>query len=508
MRNRNASIFLQGTAIVLLIIATVLTIYSLIAYSRQRNNYPPGMTIGGVPVGGLDARTASQRVLQVYNTPIEIHYGGGAIHVEPTAIGFQLDVDSMLAAADLGRTGGPFWGGFWDYLWNRDSAATTVPLRASISEERLRAYLQTEIAPRYDQPATPAQPIPGSTTFTPGQPGQTLDLDSAVPLIEDALRSPTSRTVILSAVSNAASARPTLQNLEILMKQVVLTSRFDGLIDVDMIDLQTGQELHFALNQGQNVGVNPDIAFTAASTIKIPILLAYFVQHGTSPVDSSIDSEITRMIHLSDNDATDAVMRELDPANGPLVVTSDLKKIGLENTFLAGFFFAGAPQLQRFSTAANQRTDISTEPDSYNQTTPSDMAALLEDIYQCSTAGGGALVAAFPDKINQAVCKQIINYLAADKIGILIQGGTPEGTVVAHKHGWVTDPATGLDHDWSDAGIVYTPGGNFVLTIYAFHPIQIILYDPAPNADQLPSYANQLFAHLTQAVYNYFNNSH
>jgi beta-lactamase class A len=507
VRNRNASVFLQVTAICLLIIATFLAIYSLISYSRQRNNYPLGMTIGGVPVGGLDARGASQRVLQVYNMPLEIRYGGGVIQVDPPVIGFQLDVDSMLAAADLGRTGGNFWGGFWDYLWNRDPTANAVPLRATISEERLRAYLQTEISPRYDQPATPAQPIPGSTSFTPGVPGQSLDMESAVPLIEDALRSPTNRSVTLSGVRNAAAARPTLKNLEILMKQIVTTSGFDGLIGMYMLDLQNGQEIHFALNQGQEIPVNRDIAFTAASTIKIPILVSYFIQHGTKPVDTLVAAELTNMIHVSDNNATDAVMRELDPVNGPLVVTNNMKKIGLQNTFIAGFFFAGAPQLQRFSTPANQRTDISTEPDSYNQTTPSDMGMLLEDIYQCSATGGGALVAAFPDKINQAVCKQIVDYLAADKLAILIQGGVPEGTTVAHKHGWVTDPATGLDHDWSDAGIVYTPGGNFVLTLYAYHPVQIIFENRAPGAVQLPSYANQLFPHLTQAVYNYFNTS-
>ena len=83
MRNRNTNIFLRGTAILLLIVATVLTISSLVGYSRQRNNYPPGMTIGDVPVGGLDPQAASQRVLQVYSTPIEIQYGGGTIQVEP-----------------------------------------------------------------------------------------------------------------------------------------------------------------------------------------------------------------------------------------------------------------------------------------------------------------------------------------------------------------------------------------------------------------------------------------
>jgi beta-lactamase class A len=492
VRNRNSNILLRGTAIFLLIIAIVLTIVSLVGYSRQRNSYPAGMTIGGVPVGGLDPQTASQRVLQVYNTPIEIQYAGGVIQVDPTLVGFELDMDSMLAAADLTRTGGAFWGGFWDYLWNRDPTPVPVPLRATIAEERLRTYLQLEVAPRYDQPPELAQPIPGTTSWTPGKPGQTLDIDRAVPLIEDALRSPSNRTVTLAFTQNAV-ARPTLQNLEIQMKQVIGTSDFDGSIGVYMLDLQNGQEIHFALDQGRELPVTPDVAFTASSTIKIPILVSYFILHGTGPVDDSVNAKIVNMIHKSDNVASDAIMAELDIDRGPLVVTEYMKKLGLDNTFLAGFFEPGSPLLQRFSTPANQRTDVFNDPDSYNQTTPSDMGMLLEDIYQCAQTGGGALVADFPDKIDQDVCKRIIDYLVADKIGVLIEAGVPEGTQVAHKHGWVTD-ADGVIRNFSDAGIVYTPGGNFVLAVYAHHPVQIVF-----------DRANALFANLAKSVYNYYN---
>ena len=493
MRNRNANIFLRGTAIFLLIVATVLTISSLVGYSRQRNNYPSGMTMGGVPIGGLDPQAASQRVLQVYKTPIQIQYNGDIIQIDPTSVGFQLDIDSMLAAADLNRTGGAFWSGFWDYIWNRNPAPQAVPLRATIAEDRLRAYLQTEIAPRYDQPPSPAQPIPGSTSFTHGQPGLVLDIDHAVPLLEDALRSPTNRSVTITSTQNAATSRPTLKNLEILMKQVVTTSGFDGIIGVDMLDLQNGQEIHFALDKGQELSVAPDVAFTASSTIKIPILVSYFIQHGTASVDDSVNTKILNMIHKSDNVASDDVMRELDPDTGPLVVSQDMNTLGLQNTFMAGFFYTGAPRLKSFSTPANQRTDITTQPDSYNQTTSSDMAILLEDIYQCSETGGGALVAAFPNKMNKDVCKHIIYYLEQDKIGVLIEAGVPEGTQVAMKHGWIPG-SDGILHDVSAAGIVYSPGGNFVLSAYTYHPIQ-----------NLFDVTNPLIANLTRAVYNYFN---
>lgn len=492
MNNRNTNIFLRGTSILFISIAIVLTTVSLIGYSRQRNNYPAGMTIGGVPVGGLTPAEATQRLLEVYTSPVEVQYAGALIQIDPSVVGFSVDAESMLAAADLTRTGGSFWAGYWDYLWNRDPAATTVPLSFALQEERLRAYLETEIAPRYDLPAAPAQPVAGSTTFLPGEPGQSLDVDRAVRLIGDALKSPTERIVALTYQQSAA-ARPTIENLEILLKQIVTISDFDGLLGLYLVDLQTGQEIHFALNNREELPVEPDIAFTASSTIKIPILVSYFVNRGTN-LDDETKLILQEIFQKSDNNATDQLMEKLEENQGPLMVTRDMEAIGLQNTFIGGFFYLGAPNLLgNHITPANERDDISTDPDPYTQTTPSDIGTLLTDIYQCSENGGGSLAAAFPGKVDAAACKLMIDYLTQDKFGSLIQAGVPDGTVVAHKHGFVRD-AFDVIHDISDAGIVYTPNGNFVLAIYTYHPTQAVW-----------DVVNPLVVKLTQATYNYFN---
>ncbi len=496
MRNRSSVPILRFASIVILSIAIVLTVIALIGYSRQRNNYPGGMTIAGVEVGGVDPQIASERVLQVYSSPIEVQYGEAIIHVAPSVVGFELDMESMIAAADLARTGGSFWGGFWNYLWNRDPAPVAVPLSATVSEERLRAYLQNEISARYDEPSTPAQPIPGSTTFSPGSPGIILDIDRAVRLIEDTLRSPGNRTVVLS-YQRSAAARPTMQNLEILLQQNITVAGFDGVIGVYLQDLQNGQEIHFAMDKGELISVNPDIAFTASSTVKIPIMVSYFIKYGSEALNEPSSALILDMIRKSENPPADRLMEGLDALRGPLVVTEDMRKIGLENTFLAGFFCSAefpCPLLQRIETPANQRRDVVTDPDAFNQTTPSDIGMLLADIYQCSETEGGALIAAFPDKINSEICQQMITFLASDKIGVLIEAGVPEGTQVAHKHGWISDPASLVIKNISDAAIVYTPGGNYILVIYAYHPVQTV-WEPV----------SALFAQMSQAVYNYYN---
>jgi beta-lactamase class A len=310
-------------------------------------------------------------------------------------------------------------------------------------------------------------------------------------VIGDALKSPSNRTVALT-FQRTTPGRPPLKNLQILIKQIIDLTPFDGVAGIYLQDLQTGDEMHFGYNQNKDVPVDPDIAFTASSTIKIPILVSVYKNLGPQ-IDQATQDLILEMITKSENPASDALMRKINDTRGPLIVSEDMKTLGLPNTFLAGYFFDGAPLLQRFDTPANLRADVFTSPDAYNQTTPSDIGSLLADLYQCSQAGGGGLVAAFPDKINQAVCVQMINSLKLDRIGVLIEAGLPEGTQIAHKHGWISGPS-GIIQNISDAAIVYTPGGNYVLTIYIYHPIQAV-WEPISG----------MIAKISEAVYNYYN---
>jgi beta-lactamase class A len=174
------------------------------------------------------------------------------------------------------------------------------------------------------------------------------------------------------------------------------------------------------------------------------------------------------------------------------VITEDLRLLGIENTFLSGKFTFGSPLLAVVETPANQRTDIFTDPDPYSQTTPSDLGMLLEDIYQCSQTGGSALTAAFPGEITQVECQNMINYLLNNRLPSLLTAGLPEATPIAHKHGWVT--LNGIINTIGDAGIIYTPGGNYIFVVFLYHPDQLI-WDTA----------SKLIADLSQAVYNYYN---
>ena len=371
-------------------------------------------------------------------------------------------------------------------------ASVNIPLRASYSEDRLRTYLQTEIATRYDQLPTPAMPVVGTTNFQAGTSGSELDIERAIPLIEAALFSLDQRSIFLP-IKRTAPAHPTFQNLQVLLRQTIDLSGFDGVIGLYVDDLQTGQNFSFILDKGNPVSTPPDVAFTASSTIKIPIMISVFRRIGENP-DAETTKNLEDMIAKSINTASDWLLEnKIDRDKGPLIVTEDMQTLGLNNTFLGGFFYAGAPLLEVFNTSANQRTDITTEPDPYSQTTPSEIGQLLQDLYQCANMNGGALIAAFPGEITQEECQSMINYLIQDRIALLIQAGVPDGTNVAHKHGWVTD-LFGIIHDMSDAAIVFSPGGDFVFTFYMYHPVQIV-FDPA----------NQLVKDLSRVIYNYYN---
>jgi beta-lactamase class A len=487
---RAGSTILQWLSIILVLLTVILTVFQLISYSRIRANLAPGTIIGGVPVGGLDRQTAADRLIKVYNTAIEVRYDNAVIQIKPANLGFELDLEAMLTAADQKRIDQPFWTGFWDFLWNRFPKPDAVPLRAKISEERLRLYLKDEIATRYNKPASEAIPVPGSTQFLSGQSGTELDIERAVILIKDALQSSNARVVNLT-YSQVQPPRPNFQNLQILLQQVIDVTNFDGLTEVYLLDLQTRQEINFAYENGQTL--QPGVAFTAASTMKIPIMISVMREvNGTLPLE--INSQLELMIERSENDPADRLMESVLGGNlGPLQVTGDLQELGFQNTFLAGYFYPGAPLLQRYETPANKRTDINTNPDTYNQTTPVEMGELMDDLFQCATRDGGTLRAVFAEEITQSECQTMINYLTRNRIGVLIQAGLPETTELAHKHGWITE-GDGLIHTISDSAIVYTPGGNFILVIYMYHPVQLVFDN-----------ANYLMAQLSSAVYNYYN---
>lgn len=463
---------------------------SLIEHNRFINRsvvFPSGTMIAGVPVGGLDEDSAADRVLDTYQIPLQLEINGTVIHADPDDLGFSIQVTDLVNNA-LQQVKS---GNFWDYLWGHLTAQLIdVPLDATVSENRLRGYLTNEIVPRYTQTETPVQPIPGTTNFTQSQGSQSLNLDQAVEDITTALLSPEIHSVTLTTTESSIS-EPDITMLQAFLQHNIHWAGFDDLVEVYLQSMESGQTLHFAVDNGDLV--DPDVAYTAASTIKIPIMISVF-RRTAEPTPVEVIDLLERMIIFSENPPADTLMSTyLDDVRGPLIVSEDLAALGMDNSFLAGYFYLGAPLLQVFETPANSRSDIYLDPDIYNQTVPSEVGKLLAGIYTCAANGSGLLTETFPGEITQTECQLMIDILSANKIGILIEGGLGPGTTAAHKHGWVQE-LDGLLHSMSDVAIVFSPGGDYVLCIFIYDPERL-------DFDQ----GNRLITRLSQTVYNFFN---
>jgi hypothetical protein len=234
------------------------------------------------------------------------------------------------------------------------------PLQPSLDTSAARVFLTETVVPRYDQAASEALPILYSTNYAPGQPGYALDLDAALAALEPALFSASDAQLICPCGDPALGLNP--RNLEVFLRQTILLDGFDGLVEIYLQPLADDEPLHFAVLANQTVA--PDVAYSAASTIKIPIMTSV-LKRLAEPTPDTARFWMERMIVYSENPPSDSLMSTyLDESLGPLIVTEDMQSLGYQNTFLAGYFYSGAPLLQRFSTPANSRTDVYLDPDS------------------------------------------------------------------------------------------------------------------------------------------------
>jgi hypothetical protein len=200
------------------------------------------------------------------------------------------------------------------------------------------------------------------------------------------------------------------------------------------------------------------------------------------------------MIVNSENTAADTLMQYyLDENLGPIVVTEDMKALGLENTFLSAYFYLGAPPLRLVTTPANTRTDVDLIPDSLNQMVSSEIGRLMTGIYHCAADGSGLLTETFPGEITQSECQTMVNIMSEPKPLQFIDTALPPEATVTDKFGYVTE-LDGLMHSITDASIIYTPDTDFVLVVSVYQSDWLDMTEGA-----------RVIGRLAQTVYNFFN---
>ncbi|RMG99275.1 MAG: hypothetical protein D6706_05680 [Chloroflexi bacterium] len=482
--NRNTSPGLgQWITVSIMVVATLFLLIKLYQYAGFRRYYPAGLTIGGVNVGGLTREEASELLNNVYlNSPIIIYHGEQPFEVSPTEAKFTLDLETMLAQADFQRAQQDFWAGFWGFLWGRPVEVDPVPLSATHDREELRSVLQ-DIALLMDQPPQPPQPVPTSLSFQYGEPGIQTNIEASFADVEAALYRPSNREARL-IIEPVEPARP---NINLLARLLVnhlqpFEQRTGGVASVFIMDLDTGEE----------VAINADVAMSGMDLLRIPIVLeTYRVLDGLPNLTQRALISDTLVIQpdvQSANALLNIIAGEEDPYRGVDQVTDSMQKLGLVNTFiLAPYGETSRPGVRTLETPANSVEGLRTSPDPLRQTTAEDIGTLLSMIYYCAQGQGGALMAVYGDDITRQDCQEILNYMSQNKIGSLLEEGVPPNVTLAHRHGWIGDTH-------GDAGIVFTPGGNYVIVEFLYKPEWLEWELSAP-----------LLADVSRATYNYFN---
>ena len=456
------------------VIALFLT-WQYFDYISASRTLPAGMTMARLSVEGMTREQVLNALEVAFATPIELAYQQQRLLLPLNSVELRYNADETAANLDAVLTARGGLDGFIAHILRRPPDPVDVPVAVSYSGERLDGFL-ARIAGQHDRPPQEPVPLTASLAFRPSQPGCELDIGASRARLAAAIVSATDRQVELAV--RTEEAPPLDLNVLAQLLQALLDNHEGLIAGIFIKDLQTGDE----------IGINADVAYTGLDVLKITILEETF-----RVLDHPPDVEVTRLLSetmtLSGNSTANSLLRDVigdgDGFRGVETLTASMHHLGLINTFMATPYDEEIIP-PTIVTPANSRTDITTEPDPYMQTTPLDVGLLLEMIYQCSH-GGGALMVAYPGALTADDCSQTIEWMSMNRIDSLIEAGVPVETKVAHKHGWISDTH-------ADAALVFSPGGDFVLVIFLYRPQWLEWEESAP-----------MMTDIATATYNYFN---
>ncbi len=257
---------------------------------------------------------------------------------------------------------------------------------------------------------------------------------------------------------------------------------FDGLSSYVIIDLTTGDQISH----------DPDLAIAGMSLIKIPLLVETF-RALNNPPDVEQTKLLTQTTSLSSNFAANLLLRDVvgggDIFAGADTLTQSMRDLGLYNTFIAVPYDMepGNGRLATYLTPANQRTDLTTHPDPYRQTTIGDLTAVTHMIYDCAEHDNGLLREMYPNELTAVECQDILSLMEENNLARLLERGLPDGVVMAHKVGWIDDTHGNI-------GIVFGPERDYLVALALYSPGWLEWEISAP-----------LFEAVSRLAYAHFN---
>lgn len=238
----------------------------------------------------------------------------------------------------------------------------------------------------------------------------------------------------------------------------------------------------FDLKTGAELTINPDVVYSGVSVVKIDVLIAFYlklnqIERGSKPTQRQA-LLLAKMMLCSDNAAANEIIRFLGDGNveDGLNEVTGRTRTGTQLTRL--FSDDGSPDVMD-----GPILPLNADADPTNNTTATNTGKLMAYINRCATRKND-----YDDSPNLANdCKTIIQLMRANQLNNLIEGGVPEGTLVAHKQGWSQDTH-------GDAAYISTPGGDYILVIF-LHQRKFLM-----SGGSFP-----VMAEISRLTYNAFN---
>lgn len=481
--------------VVLLLIVGSFLAFEFARYRTYLGGIRPGITAGGVDLGGMspDAalRTLEEMVVAPLSKPLHLRYEEEAIVFIPADIGFQVQVQRMVEEALRLSHDQQAMPGFVEFVVHGPRRLEAeIPLQTEFDTNALHSFLMG-VAERKDQPLREVQPITGTLSFYPGQAEKRLNLDLSIARIGEALVSIDSRGVDL-VVDTKEPPKPTLDLLRGMVEDRI--QGFDGIVGVYISDPGAQESME----------INSQISFSGMSVVKIAIFLETYLHFAGEEPDLETKGWMEKMVTdpVGSNYWANLLLSLVgggSATEGARRTTGMMRALGLNMSFIKGPFRLETEEVEgrRRSGLASSLGRISakerpqdTNPDPIIQTSPHDMGRLLEMIYGCGY-GGGAILDTFPGMIAPQGCQEIQEILAQNPVRSMIGAGIPEGTRLAHKHGFAEDTH-------ADAGIVYSPGGDYIIVQFQYAPTEWLVW----------ALSQPVFEDVSRATYNFFNIGH
>jgi beta-lactamase class A len=433
-----------------------------------------GIRIAGIDVGGLDRDAAYKKLsesLAALSRPLDLRIGDTQLTFQLDEIDFEPAFDAMLDAAQ------------------QAAANTRVPLDISYDADKLRERLETIAADIVQLPTlkiiTDTETISRSFALVGGA---ELNVDAALEQIDKRLRQVGgSRRVTLDTRPTADGIeRPSPKELQEQLE--LLAEEWKGIVGVYVHDLESGEEL---------VSLNKDTAFTAASTIKVAIMLNAFIN--VPELDDDQLEALELMIVESDNlKANDLMAAAVGGTTteaafeGAEQMSDMLADLGLPNTFLYVAFesndFIKLYNIKyRVGPARGGKAPF-TPASTTLRTTPFEMAQIYVYLEECSR-GEGVLLEKYGKNLSAERCQEMIDWLEKNGDHTRMMSGLPPDAKVAHKSGWIPPEIQ------ADAGIVRSPGGDFILSVFLYQ-------DKEYFSDAA---AERMVGHIARLIYSYYN---